>query len=145
MNIYYCLPHINMLYLYMYIHISYYILIDKETCMLLMLFFIIVSKYWLIPHKINFLLIEYQCSFSVNNYCYFVFYWFVKEQSADWFVQFFQTMVTNTHTNVLFISLYFRQVTLRVENMIQERNISNIIAVVKGHYESGKITAVISL
>ncbi|KAL4221698.1 N-acetylated-alpha-linked acidic dipeptidase 2 [Mactra antiquata] len=31
-----------------------------------------------------------------------------------------------------------RQVRLRVENMIQERNISNIIAVVKGHYESDK-------
>lgn len=31
-----------------------------------------------------------------------------------------------------------REVTLQVENMLQERNISNILAVVKGHYESDK-------
>lgn len=31
-----------------------------------------------------------------------------------------------------------RKVTLLVDNMIQERNISNILAVVKGHYESDK-------
>lgn len=34
---------------------------------------------------------------------------------------------------------FFRNVTLCVENMIQERIISNILGVVKGHFESGKI------